>query len=95
MRIDWKVLDKMLLGETETDDITLRCKKDITEFVQTHNFDVFSNDSLKELAGIFSLSIGPAYEAITNTKIPNIFYVLKVKEEENEDEREPLSSGII
>jgi len=85
LKIDWKVLNNMLLGEAETDDITIRCKEEINNFVQTHDFDVFSEESLEELAGIFELSMKPAYEEITGTKIPNIFYKLSVEPEEKEE----------
>ena len=80
MNINWKIIDEMLLGEAETDDITLKCKDEVREFVSTHNFDVFSDESLEELSGIFELSIRPAYESAIGEKIPNIFRVLKIQE---------------
>lgn len=84
MRIDWKVLDQMLLGELETDDITIKCKEEIERFLQIHDFSVFSEESLKELSGIWKLSIGPAYEEVIGGKAPNIFHVIGLEEEENE-----------
>ena len=97
MKIDWKFIDKALMGELETDDISLQCKQEIQEFLQTHDFEVFSDQSLFELQGIWNLSIKPAYEAVTGEKIPNIFNVIRQPEEEQEtevtDEQETLSSG--
>lgn len=82
MKINWKILDQMLIGEMETDDITIQCKEELAEFLQTHNMEVFSDESLKELAGIFSLSLAPSYEAQTGEKIPNIFHRIGLEEEE-------------
>ena len=84
MKINWKILDQMLIGEMDTDDITLKCKEEIQEFLYTHKMDVLSEESLKELAGIFKLSIRPAYEAQTGEKIPNIFHRIDLEEEEDE-----------
>lgn len=99
MKINWKFIDNILMGEMETDDISEPCKQELAEFLQTHNFEVFSEQSLFELQGIWNLSIKPAYEAVTGEKIPNIFNVIQGIEEEPEqqeeviDERETLSSG--
>ena len=73
MNLDWGVLDKLLLAEAETSDVNLECKEQISEFVKTHDFNTFSEDSLKQLAGIWDLSMGPTYEFQTNSKVPNIF----------------------
>ena len=73
MKINFEVLNKLLLGLTETDDISLNCKSEIHNFVQNNDINVFSDESLKELSGIFVLSLKPAYEAITGEFIPNIF----------------------
>ncbi len=73
MEINYDVLNNMLLGLLETDDITLKCKQEIPLFVESHDMSVFSNETLKELSGIFALSLQPAYQAITGNFIPNIF----------------------
>ena len=73
MEINYAVLDKLLLGLLETDDISLKCKEEIPHFIETRDNGVFSDECLKELSGIFTLSLKPAYEAITETFIPNIF----------------------
>ena len=84
MKLNWKILDQMLMGEMQTDDISLKCKEELDDFLHTHRFQVFSDESLKELAGIFSLSIAPAYEAQTGEKIPNVFCHINLDEDEGE-----------
>lgn len=94
MKINWKIIDKMLLGEADTDDLPIQAKEEVHEFVQTHNWEVFSEETLELLSGIWDLAMRPAYEAQTNERIPNIFHSLLVEKEETEDgERETLSSG--
>ena len=85
MKINWQILDQMLMGEMDSDDITLSCKQELSEFFHTHDVSVFSEDSLKELAGIFKLSIRPAYEAQTGERIPNIFHRVGLDEDVEEE----------
>ena len=73
MKVNYEVLNKLLLGLLETDDISLKCKQEIPQFVETQDINVFSEECLKEISGIFMLSIKPAYEAIVGDFIPNIF----------------------
>lgn len=98
MKINWNIIDAFLIGETETDDLTIECREEIAEFLQTHNMEVFSDESLEQLSGIWELTYKKAYENATGEKIPNIFKVIQQPEEEQEqkeviDERETLSSG--
>lgn len=98
MKINWNFIDKFLIGEAETNDLTDECKQEIAEFLQTHNMEVFSDESLEQLSGIWDLAYKTAYESATGTKIPNIFKVIQQPEEEEqveevEDERQTLSSG--
>ena len=76
MKLDFNVLDKLLLGEAETNDIDNNCKIEIDEFVKTHDFNAFSEESKRQLAGIWDLAMGPAYEHITQTRVPNIFHTI-------------------
>ena len=85
MELKWDVLDNLLSGELDTDDLSLACKDELQKFLGTHNFGIFSDDSLEQLAGIFELSIKPAYEEGTGEKIPNIFHVIKLDEEQVEE----------
>ena len=73
MEINYEVLNKLLSGLLETDDISLECKKELSIFIQNGDIKVFSDENLKQLSGIFTLSIKPAYEAVTGKFIPNIF----------------------
>lgn len=73
MQINYNVLDEMLGGLLESDDISIKCKEELTVFLQNHDVNVFSDESLKELTGILFLSIKPAYEAVTDSYLPNIF----------------------
>ena len=73
MQINYNVLDEMLSGLLESDDISIKCKEELTVFLQNHDVNVFSDESLKELTGILFLSIKPAYEAVTDSYLPNIF----------------------
>ena len=73
MEINYEVLDRLVAGLIKTDDVSLSCKKEISEFVESHDINVFSDENLKQLSGIFALSIQPTYEAITGQYIPNIF----------------------
>lgn len=98
MKIDWNIIDTFLLGELDTDDLSFQCKEEVTNFLQTHDFDTLSDESLEQLSGIWDLVYKAQYENMTNTKIPNIFKVIQQPEEEQEqkeviDERETLSSG--
>lgn len=73
MEVNYNVLNEMLAALLETDDISLTCKKELTDFLQNRDINVFSEENLKQLSGIFMLSIKPAYEATTGKFIPNIF----------------------
>ena len=73
MEINYEVLNKLLAGLMQTDDVSLMCKREILEFIETKDINVFSEENLKELSGIFTLSLKPAYEEITGKFIPNIF----------------------
>ena len=73
MEINYEVLNKLLAGLIETDDVSLSCKREISEFIENRDLNVFSDDNLKQVSGIFALSLQPAYEAITGKYIPNIF----------------------
>ena len=73
MEINFDVLNKLLSGLLQTDDISLECKREVSEFIETRDISAFSDENLKQISGIFMLSLKPAYEAITNSYIPNIF----------------------
>lgn len=77
MEINYEVLNKLLAGLITTDDVSLECKREISEFIESEDVNVFSNESLKVLSGIFVLSLKPAYEEITGNFIPNIFVRLE------------------
>ena len=82
MKIDWNIIDRMLQGELESDDCSIPCKEEIAEFLQTHNMDVFSDESLEFLSAIWNLVYKEEYENLTGTKIPNIFKVITQPETE-------------
>lgn len=84
--INWKIIDTFLIGEAESDDLTVQCKEEIAEFLQTHDLDVFSDESLEQLAGIWELAYKKAYEDATGTKIPNIFHNISVEPEQETQE---------
>lgn len=73
MEINYDVLNKMLAALIESNDISLMCKRELSEFIESRDINVFSEENLKQLSGIFMLSIKPAYEATTGKFIPNIF----------------------
>ena len=77
-KIDHGALRRLLAAEAGTDDVTLRCKEEIAAFLETRDFGALSRESARELAGIWKLSMGPAYQAMTGSWIPNPF----VREEE-------------
>ena len=77
MEINYEVLNKLLAGLLETDDVSLICKREISEFIESGDLRVFSDENLRQLSGIFTLSLKPAYEAITGKFIPNIFVRLE------------------
>lgn len=93
MELNWKIIDDFLIGEAQTDDISCTTKKEIEQFLPSHDFNAFSEESLEQLAGIWDLSYKDYYEEQTNTRIPNIFNVIALNEDEGEeDERQTLSS---
>ena len=99
MKVDWKFIDKFLMGEMESDDCSIPCKKEIAEFLQTHDFEIFSDESLDFLSGVWNLVYKDEYQDLTGQVIPNIFKVIHNPEEpepeqEVNNEQEPLSSGI-
>lgn len=77
MAINQKVLNKLLLDLTETDIITIKVKEDILKYIETNDLNDISKETGEELYGIYRLTLAPAYQAITNDFLPNIF----IKEE--------------
>lgn len=86
MKINWKIIDTFLQGEMESDDCSTACKEEIARFLQTHMIEIFSEESLEFLAGVFDLVYKREYEQITGQKIPNIFRVIQQPEEEVKEE---------
>ena len=86
MKLNWKLIDEFLIGEANSDDLPVQAKEEIAKFLEIHEFDVFSDETLEQLAGIWDLAYKKSYEIATGTKIPNIFHHLAVEEEENEPE---------
>ena len=69
-----KILDEWLIAERNSDDLPQKTKEEVDEYLQTHDINVFSDESCELLSGIFSLNdIGGLYELKTGQRIPNIF----------------------
>lgn len=83
MKIDWNCIDNFLIGEMNTDNISSDCKKEIETFLPIHDMDVFSEESLEQLGGIWDLAYRSAYEKSVGFKTPNIFYRILKLEDEN------------
>lgn len=84
MKINWKIIDRFLMGEMESDDCSIPCKNEIAEFLQVHSMDAFSEESLEFLSGVWELVYKSEYEELTGQVIPNIFKVIQEIEVEDE-----------
>lgn len=74
MEINFEVLDKMILDLIQTDIITIKAKEELSNFVKTHDVNsTLSEETCNEMFGIYKLTLKPAYEAVTNQFLPNIF----------------------
>lgn len=73
MKIEYKVLDKMLSDLIKTDVITIKAKAELLEFMKEHDSNVLSQEVCEEMLGIYKLTLKPAYEAVTGLFLPNIF----------------------
>lgn len=73
MAINNEVLNKLLLGLTTTDIITVKAKEEIIKYIETGDLNDISYDTGEELYGIYKLTLAPAYNAITGDFLPNIF----------------------
>lgn len=72
-KINFEILDKILSDLAQTESVTGRCAGEISEFLQTHSMESFSDESLEELGGLYILVIKPSYEKMTGMFLPNIF----------------------
>ena len=73
MEINYEFLDKMLNDLLYTDIITIKAKEDLAKFVKTHNINDISDETSKEMFGIYKITLKPAYEAVVGSYLPNIF----------------------
>lgn len=73
MAINIEVLKNLLYGVTFNDNITVDSREDIKKFIETGDFNSFSDKARKELVPIWKITLNPAYFAITKEFLPNIF----------------------
>ena len=85
MKIDWNIIDNMLIGEAENNDLPSKTVEEVQKFLEIHDMRVFSEESLELLAGIWELAYKSGYEKATGTVIPNIFHSIRLDEEEENE----------
>lgn len=85
MKINWNIIDSMLIGEINSEDLPISTREEAQKFLEIHDMRVFSEESLELLAGIWDLAYKSGYEKATGQKIPNVFRSIRLDEEEENE----------
>ena len=85
MKINWNIIDDMLIGEAEHGDLPTQTIEEAKRFMEIHDLSVFSEESLELLSGIWELAYKSGYEKATGQRIPNIFHSIKLEDEEENE----------